>query len=474
VIVDDVMAKVVSPAADPVIGATGDDQQAPQKFVPLASNESASRYLAIAAWFTVLVISSMFAGLRRARRHGFGAIVESDAAISYRRQNRQGWGDRLPIFKWRFMTALDQFSFNAIRVAYPKSPVLAKIFNEGAYLRAFFGSLTSLGAIAGLALGVTAALTRDKATVVPSVALLMVIVVLGVIDAFPGLLATFAMTTTTLVTMHSASLNDYRTLLGLFTLGFTPVIAAEAFRTIRRKSERSWVYRWERISDAAISPFIAGLTTTAIVSLLPGLAGVTLAVANHAVAFGVLAAAVMLVRVLLEELAAKAYPERMDKLNPVELREPSRMQEITSLAFKVAVYIFTSTAIFGLTWEVWLACAFFAAPALVKIFENKLPNSRTIWLWLPKGIPGMATSLIVALIVASNMSVILQKPILIARYGFIVLGVVALAFTVLHALGRHGRVDELRPIQNPNRKYAYRIGGVLVYALTVGLALSAG
>jgi hypothetical protein len=467
----DVVKDVLAPKADPAIGATGNDVYAPVVFEPLKTLEGAKRMLSLTAWFVVLMVSSAIAGFGRERRSlRLGALAEVDAAIEYEKQKRKGWGDRLWIFRFKLVTWLDRFSADAIRVAYPKSPVLAKIFNEGAYLRAFFGSFTVLGTIGAGLLGAYAALTRDLNTVVPGTWLLLAIVVIGVFDAFSGLIATFLMVVATLFTMTGGSIQDYRTLFGLFVLGFAPALSAEAFRSVRRRAEKSGKYRWERFSDFAIAPFIGGISASAMISVLPALANLTLPVANHVLEFGLAVAVSMLIRVALEEVAARAYPSRSDVLNPSDLKQPTRLRKFISIVLKAGVYIFVSTAIFGLSWQVYVACLLFVIPSLLHLFENRLPNSRFMWRFLPKGIPGMALSLAIALASVTAVTAAINNPQIMARYGFILLAVPALVLTLMHAIGRHGKDGELKPVLHPNRKWIYRLGGVVMYLVTLSLA----
>jgi hypothetical protein len=307
----------------------------------------------------------------------------------------------------------------------------------------------------------------------PSTWLLLAIVAIGIFDAFSGLIASFVLVVTTLCTIGSASLQDYRLLLGLFILGYAPALTAEAFRTVRRRVERTGIYRWERFSDFAIAPFIGGISTVAMVSVLPALANLTLPVANHVWEFGIAVAVSMLIRVALEEIAARAYPARSDVLNPSDLVQPTKLRKFISILFKAAIYIFVSTAIFGLSWQVYVACLLFVVPSLIHLFEDRLPNSRFMWRLLPKGIPGMALSLAIALASVTYVTILVNNPTLMANYGFIFLAVPALVLTLMHAIGRHGNYGELKPILEPNRKWMYRIGGVAMFALTVSLTAMA-
>lgn len=465
---------VWQPKADPAIGATGDDAAKPVAFIPTATLEGAKRMLSISAWFIVLMVSALIGNLGRPRKSlRLGALAEVDAHIHHEDQGRRGWGDRLAIYQFKAITWLDQFSADAIRVTYPKSPVFAKIFNEGAYLRTYFGSLTIIGTLASAGLGIYSALTRDTVSVVPNTWLLLAIVAIGIFDAFSGFIATFALVVATLFTLQSSNIQDFRTLLGLLVLGFAPALTAEAFRTVRRKVERTGSYRWERLSDFAIAPFIAGVSTIEMVSTLPALANLTLPVANHVLEFGVVVALAMIIRIALEEVAARLYPQRSDILNPSDLKQPSRFRKLLSIVFKAAIYIFVSTAIFGLSWQVYVACLLFVVPSLIHLFEDKLPNSSFLWRYLPKGIPGMAVALALALSSVAAITYLVNNPEVMARYGFMLLAFPALALTFVHALGRHGKQGELKPVLRPDRKWLYRIGGVVMFGLTVGLTIMA-
>jgi hypothetical protein len=76
-------------------------------------------------------------------------------------------------------------------------------------------------------------------------------------------------------------IDDVRLLLGVIIVGYGPALLANAFRAFRKEPEEGEEYWWERLVDLVVLPFIGGWVTATMISILPALAGTTMAVANH-------------------------------------------------------------------------------------------------------------------------------------------------------------------------------------------------
>jgi hypothetical protein len=327
--------------------------------------------------------------------------------------------------------------------------------------------------IAGAVLGVSGAIANDGAMLTPAWQALLAIAILGIFDAAAGFTAASLFITLSVVIAASKGIaidmGDVRLMFGIMLLSIGPAMLTTAFRTLRKHPANDLKSWWERLTDFAVAPFMAGWSSFAMVSGLPALAGLTLAVANHVQDFALAIAAAALVRVGLEEFAARYYPARLNRINPDHLPEPPMIQMVVSLAIKYAVWIVVGGALIGDGWQLWVGSALFLVPTVIGWFQDKFPNYPAIWRILPSGVPGLALSLIVATVTTAVTGAILGAVPALASWSFVILPLPLLALSLLGMFGRHGRdEDELKPAQR--NVWVYRVGGVLMLVVTLKLA----
>jgi MFS family permease len=386
------------------------------------------------------------------------------------------------MFTLPFITFLDRRSHNAAERVANISPFFAKLINDGAYLRAMLGTISTLAPIAAaiIALAAVAENAAEIAAgdyskiITPAWTFLLAIAVLGAFDAAAGFTGAMVFIIGSVITVgHVPDSNEIRTMMGIMLVAVGPALLTTGFRTIRKQAALNVNAWWERIADFVIAPFMAGWSISAMVSGLPALAGLTLDVANHVNDFVFFVAIAIFVRVALEELAAAGYPARLNKINPDEIPDPSILQRSIVLVIKYFVWVFIGGALIGPSWQVWVGSALFVFPTVVGWFTDKFPNSPRIWRILPTGIPGLAFTLIVASGTSAIVGAILGTNPDLGKWSFVILPIPMLAITILGWFGRHGKIDadgneEDRP--GKRNKWIYRIGGVVVMVLTLKLA----
>jgi hypothetical protein len=371
------------------------------------------------------------------------------------------------------MRALDRRSHNAAERVAPYSPLLSKLINDGSYLRAILGTLTLALPIAGVILGAVS-LATSNGIMTPPWALLLAIAVLGIFDASAGFAAaaTFVIGSLIAVAVQTgsfATLSQLRTLMGIVVIAVGPALLTTAFRTLRKQPAFDFNGWWERITDLAIAPFMAGWSIAAMVSVLPALAGTTLPVANHVADFAFFIAIAALLRTGLEEFTARYFPARLNTINPDEIPEPLMAQKILGLATKYAIWIFVSGALIGEGWQIWVGSALFLVPTLLTWFADKFPNSPILWRILPGGIPGLAFSLVIATLTTSLVGAWLGATPALAEWSFVILPLPLLVLSLLGLFGREGATpDEEKPAKR--NKWIYRIGGLVMLVVTLKLA----
>ena len=381
------------------------------------------------------------------------------------------WGDDLKLWKNPIHTLLDKISERATIAIAPLSPVLSKVVNDGAYLRAMFGTVSIVLPLVGLATGLFGLTQIQDNLLVPAWQTLLLIAVLGVFDALAGFLGTVSFVIGAIAIHGIASENDLRLQIGILLIGFGPALLATAFRKIRKQADLGLSYWWERIIDLAVVTFLAGWTMSSMVSTLPALAGMTMPAANHVTDFSLAVAAAMFVRIVAEETASRVFTTRLNRINPTHVPGTNQIQKSIALLVRLGLFIFVSAALMGNTWQTWVGSILFILPTFLGWYSDKLPNFPILWKLLPSGVPGLALSLIIASTTTALVGAWLGATPDLAQWSFVLLPIPLLVLSVLGLFGRHGtNPEDPRPIKTDKWKLVYRIGGVVMLIITLRLA----
>lgn len=337
-------------------------------------------------------------------------------------------------------------------------------------IRAAFGSLGLLPTIAAAAISVMSVSMNDGAVLTPQWQWFIVLAVIGIFDAFAGLVGTLIFVAGTVATAGTLGIDDVRLLLGVIIVGYGPALLANAFRAFRKEPEEGEEYWYERLVDLVVLPFIGGWVTATMISMLPALAGTTMAVANHVNEFAIAIAIAITLRVVFEEFVARWFPGRLDVLHPTDVSDPVPVQKWISVSFRLGIFIFVTAALMGNVWQTWVGSALFILPTILGFYSHRFKNYPWIWRVLPTGIPGLAFALIVASITTSIVGSWFGSTPDLALWSFALLPIPMLGIAILAMIGREGNEGEVRWIRRPGFKWVYRIGGVFMLLATMELA----
>jgi hypothetical protein len=345
---------------------------------------------------------------------------------------------------------------------------------DGSYLRAAFGVFAALPTLAAVAVSFAALALNGTAVSTPLWQLFLAITLIGIFDAFAGMVGTAVFVIGSIAGHTIAGLpvgmGDIRMMLGVIIVGFGPALLANSFRAFRKVPEKGSFYLWERIVDLGVLPFIGGWVTASMISALPALAGMTLAVANHVNDFALAVAAAIVIRVVGEELVAREFAGRLDMLHPTHVPPTPGFQRWLSLGFRLAVFIFVTAALMGNHWQVWVGSVLFVLPTMLGWWAHRFPNSKWVWRIMPQGIPGFAFTLLVASVTTSIVSSWFDGTPDAALWSFALLPIPMLALSILGLIGREGDENEVRWIRQPRFVWVYRIGGIIMLVLTMKVA----
>jgi hypothetical protein len=390
-----------------------------------------------------------------------------DAAVRSRADELDELDDYTVRHGARLGVALAGFSATLPRV----SPLLARIVGDAAPLRAFTGNLSFLLPLASLVLGIVAASSVGGIAEPAVTGLMIPLLVIGVFDALAGIIGAVSFAVVVAVSGGLVNASSVRSVIGVGLIIAGPGIIASSFRDIRRKRAVGSAAAWERLTDLVVVPLIGAWTTIAIVSALPSLGGAAFPIADEARLFGLVALVALLVKVLLEESAARWVPARMRALTPAESAEPGAAQQVFSALVRTGVFLFVAAAFVGNVWQLWVAAALFLLPGLLALIAHLFPNSPRLWQILPEGIPLFAVMLVIGLIVTSVVKSIRGDSPDFAQMSFMWMAVPGFLLALLGLTAREPREGDVRWYMRPSMTAVYRIGGIIVLAVAVVIAL---
>ena len=375
------------------------------------------------------------------------------------------FGDRSFTYRAPGMEVVDRVGKEIpIKVA-KFSPVLSRILVDGAYLRAIFGSLYVLLPVAAGVVAVIAALgTLRGAMLPPSFSLMITLTILGLFDAFSGLVAAVIYGVVGLATVSFTSANDIRTFIGLMVIWLAIPLIAAATRPFRRLPNISMVDVYDRLGDFAIAPLIGGLAAQKMVGALTGLSGLQLPIAKSANLIAIVVISLIVVRMAIETTVAHGYRNRLGKVSPDKVPDTSKRQKVVSLSFKSILLIFAAIVYIGNTWQLYVGAAMSFLPSLASLYQEKFPNVPKLCRAIPAKLLKIVVMTFVGSLWAGLVFSYLHHDHNLVADSFVVLSIPGFVESILELFGREGDSWKLT--------WPIRFGGVIIFAL--GVALTVG
>ena len=375
-------------------------------------------------------------------------------------KDEPGWGDRSKTWQAPFTAKTDAFFIALSRRFNPISPLLIRTAQDGNTFRAILGSVASLLAPIGFILGVVAALNTQGQALPPAWTIVAAIMAVAIFDAFAGFIAGAVFFLAVLLTGHITNRPEFLTAIGVMVLFFAPALLASAFRPFRRLV-RSQDDLWERITDYALGTLLTFWVITKMVAAMNGLARLELPITEYGTELALLAAALLIVRVGLEDVAVEHYPMRLRALH-VEIKPPSHNQKIRSLVFKIFVFFIMAAPFVGSLLNLVLGTILFAIPQITSLsLEDNLPKKK---LYLPKGVFKTVVMIFVMALASNLIEGAFSSPEAFLKWSFVVM---ALPGFILHYLDAITDAPKSDWKTTANGRWVYRIGGVVIFVLMV-------
>jgi len=340
------------------------------------------------------------------------------------------------------------------------SPLLTRTAQDGNTIRAILGSWAALLLPIGFVLGIVAAINTGGEALPPAWTIVALIMAVAIYDAFAGFIAGTVFFISALLTGHIANRPELLTAIGVMVLFFAPALLASAFRPFRRLV-RNEDDKWERITDYALGTLLTFWVITKMVAAMNGLARLELPITNYGTELAVVAAALLIVRVGLEDIAVEHYPMRLRALH-VEINKPSQQQKIRSVIFKVVIFFIMAAPFVGSLLNLVLGTIVFAIPQFTALsLEDNLPQKK---IYLPKGVFKTVVMIFVMALAANLIEGSFSSPEAFLKWSFVVM---ALPGFVLHYLDAISDEPETDWKTTDNGRTIYRVGGVVIYILMV-------
>ena len=386
----------------------------------------------------------------------------------------EAWGDKLSLWGRKSMTALDLWWTKATIDSARFSPFISKTFNDGSYLRSGAGSLWGLLPISSILFSLWALFTSVGPVGEPGSAGLTGVMVLGVFDIFSGLIGISIIILGYLLVEASSNdigaLADIRFGFGLFSLACGPAILATSIRTIRKPAARKRIDWWDRIVDLTVGTFIAGWVTLILIAVLTQYASIGLKFESVDNKVAISIALAFVGRVVLEEIVARNFTGRLNRLNPTTVPDQESGMKWTAIVIRALVTVFLSVAFIGNCWQLWVGVSLFSLPSIINEFQDRFPSKPKINRYIPQQTP---TLTIVEICIIGILGILLATigagPSMI-RTGFMLFAIPPIMLAITNAIGRETASGHGTWYLDPQFTRWYRVGGFVVLLVLVYLS----
>jgi hypothetical protein len=431
-----------------------------QPYDPLGDPET-TKGLHLAAFAALAALTSVKRNERQSDEEAEQESLQSVSSGALKLlKNEPGKGDLSNTWDNRFTDNTD-YAFVSLAHRFNRfSPLLTRTIQDGNTVRAIIGSFAALLIPIGFILGIIASINTGAQALPPVWIIVAAIMAIAIFDAFAGLMAGFVFFVLALVTGNITNRPELLTTIGVMVLFFAPALLASAFRPFRRLV-RNQDDMWERITDYALGTLLTFWVITKMVAAMNGLARLELPITEYGTELALWAAALLLIRVALEDVAVEHYPMRLRALH-VEIRKSSHRQKVQSLAFKIFVFFIMAAPFVGSTLNLVLGTLLFAIPQITALsLEDNLPKKK---LYLPKGVFKTVVMIFVMALASNLIEGAFSSPEAFLKWSFVVM---ALPGFFLHYLDAITDAPESDWKTTDKGRKIYRIGGVIVFILMV-------
>ena len=342
------------------------------------------------------------------------------------------------------------------------SPLFGSPFNDGLYLRGIFGNAYLILPAIAAVLGFWSVINTGGLAVPPTMWLCLALMVIGVLDAFSGLvgLVVFALGvvfsghffSTHLITAPMGHQGMLYALTGLFLNSLLWYIApqlAQRMRPLVVLEDEKGLNRLHLIAaDLVVLPFLTVLVLGSMPALAPSLTGAAaqgldlVDIQNHIFGAKVAVAITMFIRVMVELLIYRNFA-------PMEPAYPSSRHPLIERFLKLGTWAFA----FGLIWEVmgfmWQTVAvwlIFIGTDQIAVLGERFLRPSSLYRFVPRNLFKILCILIFSQYAMKNLNGHFVSGTDILGWLAIALAIVTVVFALLEGAKRETEtVEDLKP-----------------------------
>jgi hypothetical protein len=298
---------------------------------------------------------------------------------------------RAPRFEWVDLL-LNRIASSFDRV----SPLISRIADDGAYVRTLLGFMWLLLPLSAVAVGIASAFDTNFIVMIPSLSFVIAICVLGVVDAFAGMLFVLSFGIALLLGGGFTSVNSVRGFLGIAVFAFAPPLIAASTRPFRRDSGEDQIH-WKRLVDFVLGALFGAWAAGGMFGALPSLTTYKPIHSDRTDLIQLVVLLAIATRWIFENVARVQAPQRLRIVEVEEFREVAPMQPFTSLIIRTAMFLFVATPFIGNNWALWVGGAMFVIPKVVGNFASDFPNLPGLHRYLPRSLFRVVVMLFISL-----------------------------------------------------------------------------
>lgn len=316
------------------------------------------------------------------------------------------------------------------------SPLVGRVMTDGTYLRSLLGVAWLLMPVLGVVVGVGSAVSTDFNAVMPSLAWLTAVVIIGSLDALAGFMAASIFGTLVVLGGGIQSTDSVRGLLGIWVFSFAVPVLASALRPFRRKDAVGLAGAWDRAADFVMIALFGAWAAGSMFGSLPGLTGFRPSYADDVMRIQIVVLVVLILRYALENATTVLTPGKLRELSASTLPDPSNTQIIISSLVRTTSFVFVAVVFIGNNWALWTGAVLFLLPKLVAIVDDKFPNVEALHRYLPRGILKVTFLMFAARLWGQLLTSDIDDAKKMLTFGFVLLGMPGFLATVLGWFGR--------------------------------------
>ena len=92
-------------------------------------------------------------------------------------------------------------------------------------------------------------------------------------------------------------------------------------------------------------------------------------------------------RVVLEEIVARNFTGRLNRLNPTAVPDQESGMKWTAIVMRALITVFLSVAFIGNCWQLWVGVLLFSLPSIINEFQDRFPSKPKINRYIPQQTP---------------------------------------------------------------------------------------